>query len=631
MKNSSLNSANKLAKIASQFLVIIGLFTFFFVTAKNSEMYQVWGGEITKIVRRGSKVAIALLLITFVVWIFLLYKSKIEIKINIPVVIGMGMMIIIHYLVRIQMIPSYQTEDGGIYYMFLNKLINKPELLLEDFFNGGKLASHIAHGYIFFASMGEFLIPGTRFGFQWPMMFLGIGAACCLYGIFLKLFPKQNKLVLWMAAFIVSVQPMFLGLSTYCNLEYGLTAFFIYAFYCYINRKYILLAFWLLILGTTKETGVMMAIVFVGAIVISELVFFIREKGLKNLIKKIDAKWIIVLVIMTIGLAFLAYKILNMQVWGGYVLKDVISFGGEGTTMTFRFNPWSLKIKLAQLFVLNFSWISATIVVIGIIYMIVSRIKGKQRCEEDKIPFKPLCALLVCYSVYTFFLLFYQEAKQIRYNMLSDVVFLMLTMFLVVKLLKQLKVLIPLLTICGSLFFVEAFVTIDFMTTALFTNIETNRLPMVFTLFFKDEKEVLNNNAGDYAFYNYQYTFMDRAIDKMLRDLGTGGVQWVFSASDTYETQFIHDNLRWDIVEGKRCYEDDPTRYLYIDRENVFEFMERGAELPQRAVLMESPWCKSPDWDKAIEVLAQYYDMTGPCEADEGAAGTIIYYLLELK
>lgn len=627
-KNWDTKKWENINNITWQLLVIVFLMESLFLSARISPIYGEWMDSIREIVSKGLVLFTALFVCVTGIWGFSFVQIKGWENKKYSIV-GIGLMIIIQYLIRAWMIPSVQMDDGRVYYLYFNRIVNNPHILLENFFEGGKLAAHIAHGYVFMALIGELLVPGSAVGLQWSQMAMGIGAACCLYKIFRILFPKMKPAMAWLAGFLVSIQPMFLGLSTMCNLEYGITVFFLYAFYCYISRKYILMAFWLLMLGTTKETGVMMAVGFVGSMLLANIIAGIRSIGLKSFIenikKRFNYKWAIVLGLIIAVLVVFANVVLNMTVWGGLTLKEVISFGGEGN-MTFTINRKHLMMKLAQLFVLNFSWIWVIIAVIGMVVWVFDR------KSEDKLPLKPLVVLITCYIGYTFFLVFYQEAKQPRYNMLSDVIFLMFALFLLIKMFKSEKTTLKVMLITGLVMFVECFVTIDPLTTKVFTLIETNRLPMVFTATFQSEKAVMDSNAGDFAYYNYQYTFIDRAIEDILAEFSWEGSTRILSASTEIETQFFYDDLRWDTLYERWGYDTtgDQERFRYIRRDNVFDMLNHG-DWPDSAVLLESPWCKSELLDGAVRELDVFYEVEGPYECEQGLAGSVIYYFIRLR
>lgn len=625
MESVENKALSRVYSIARQCSVIAILAECLFVSAYRSTLYSGWSDRLCRVVKGGTMFFSMMLIVFLAAWAACFVKLRKWERFSWDIA-AIGIMIVVHFLIRIRMIGTMPMDDGRIYYIYLRNLVYNPEILLDNFYEGGRMAAHIAHGYAFLCMIGEFMMPGTAYGFQWVQLFMGIAAACCIYGIMRRLFAKANPAILWIAAFVVSVQPMFLGLSTMCNLEYAITVYFIYAFYCYLSHSYILMTFWLVMLGTTKETGTAMAVGFIIALVLSELVSYIRVHGIRTMIKRLNAKWIILIVVLVVAAIGALSYVLNMEVWGGSKLKDVISFGGSGN-MTFAFKPQHFLMKLAQLYILNFSWVWLIVIIAGLItFALDSRAKN-----NNTIPFKPLFVLEVCYLGYTFFLILYQEAKQPRYNMLSDVLFVLFAVFILLKLFEKRHVLVSVLSVTGLLMFGEAFVTIDPVSAAVFTNVNTNSFPMLFTATFKWDKETIENNAGDFAFYNYQYTFIDKAIDDILSRYSWKGSSRILSASATIESQLLYDELRWDTVKRRRGYDTEPWsgRFWYIRRDNAFDMLG-GNDWPDSGVLIESPWCVG-DLGAAVFELSKYYDVDGPYESKQGFAGSVIYYFVTLR
>lgn len=607
--------------ISRQFAIICLLMEALFASAYKSYLYAGWSGRMQHFVKNGSVLLLVLFLAFAAIWgvSVVLLKEGRSAKWDF---LGIGIMILVHYIIRVRMIGIMPMDDGTVYYNDLRYIAANPERFFEDFYNAGRMATHVSHGYIFLCMIGEYLMPGTAMGFQWVQLFMGIAASCCIYGIMGRMCKKAHPAVVWLAAFIVSVQPMFLGLSTMCNLEYAITVYFIFVFYCYINKSYILMVFWLLMLGTTKETGTAMALGFVVSIALAEFIAYIRKKGIKNIGVKVP----VILGAVILALVAVVFSMLDVEVWQGHTLRDVISFGGSGN-MTFAFNIHHFFMKLAQLYVLNFSWIWVIVLIVGVIVYIVNE-KARKR---NKLEFKPLFVLLMCYAGYTFFLLFYQEAKQPRYNMLSDVLLAFFAVFMLLKLIGRRKTRIVACSVFALIMWIEAFVTIDPLSRAVFTKVNTNEIPMVFTATFSWEKDKLDSNAGDFAFYNYQYTFIDRGINEAMKGYSWTGVSRILSPSADIESQYFNEDLRWDTWRDRRAYDNgqDEGRYWYIRRDNAIDMLY-GDDWCDSAVLIQSPWCMG-DLDTAYWELSKYYDIEGPYKSKQGLAGTVIYYYIRRK
>lgn len=614
-------------KVLWQLLIIALFFEIFFAAACLSPLYADWAESWRIAARAGCIVFGGVTLLLLAAWAVLFVRQRRWEKREYDLT-GMGLMLIIHYLIRVRMVGTIQMDEGLTCYLALRDLSYHPERILEDFIGAGKLADRIAYGYNFFALPGEFLKPGTGVGFQWVQLFMGVAAACSLYGIFKAMFPGVKKVIAWVCAFAVSVQPLFLGFSTMCGLEYGITVFFIYAFYCFVTGKYILMVFWLLMLGTTKGTGSIMALCFLGAVLVGQAaVFFLRKKGKmqpgqpealqtpqegEDEGPEVDFKSTGIAVLALAAVALAAYAVIRICRANG------IEFSWE-----------YIGIKASQLFVLNFNWIWVIVAVIGI-GMVIANYRVR---KTHKMQFVHAFVLTACYGVFNAYLFAYTKAGLVRYNMLADVLLAMIGCCLLIKMFERRRAVLSVTCILALLMFGEAFVTIDPVSASLYTTVNTNAFPMVFPVNFRWERAQLQNNVGDFGYYNYQYTFIDWALNDILTEFGqTEGDIHIISAYEGVEAQLGDENVIWDSKDHVRryiAYGEDGQNIQRIRRVNVSELMTE-AYLPERAILMVSPWCGGRIED-TLAMLPKNYDIVGPMVSDRGYAGNVEYYFIELK
>ena len=627
MKMKDMDSKQRYNKIAwqvSQIAVIILFFTIFFTLAKISTLYaDVWSAGFRSFVNTGMSVSMALLLISVTGLVVLRIKSGAVTR-DYKDITACALLVIIHYLIRVQIVGTLQLDEGLTCYESLEYLLYHPDMIITDFINAGKIADRSAYGYSMFALMGEFLVPGRGTGFQWIQLYMGLAGACCIYMIFKKLFPKARTIILFFAALVVSFSPMQLGMSTLCGLEYGMTMFFIYALYCCVSKKYILMVFWLIMLGTTKSSGMLVALCFAGAFLLGMLITATKA-GKKDSAGKNSAA-----------------EVENQDGDGDeYNLRTgVIAIAAIAAVLLFvygvirvcaanriAFSGYYIRIKLAQLYVLNFNWIWLIIVLMGIVMVYANmRVRRTHRME-----FTPWLIMTGCYIVYVLYLLAYPKATLPRYNMLADTLLAMFGVIMLIKLFERRRVILSTLAVIGALMLCETFVTIDPVSASLFTNMETNRFPILYTAGFSKDEAQLNGNLGDYGYYNYHYTFVNEAIDSILCEYASDTKITVASSADEGETQFRQDDIKWDKVNGELVYHsgEEDERYVGIERVAVDGILKLK-QLPERLVYIEIPWNRG-DSKAAIDNISTYYQVDGPKIEFEGSLGTVLYYFFRLK
>lgn len=621
------NTYDKLNHALIQLDIIMALFVWLFHIAPYSVYYTNWDGNVRAFVRYSSWISTIVFVVLIGVTIFCIIKKG---KIKKPDSSAAFAVILfaVHILIRINMLGSYQISDAMEYFRKLEAVAYYPQGIIFDSFKCGYLCGHIAHGFIFMIMLGQLLNVDSGMGFQYSNMVMGAVAAVCIYYIFKRLFPKAKSYVCAAAAFIVSVQPMFLGLSTSAQMEYVLAVLFIYVLCSYVTKNYILMIFWILLLGTCKETGTMMAFSVLGFSVLYAVVsYIIQNGGIKAACRKMP-KWQSVMFIVFISLCVLLFiKVLYMPVWGGTRIIDVLKIGGDGR-MNFQFEKSHFLMKARQLYILNFSWLWVVILVVGMLINLAVPAIRKRNAVDGRI----LSFIIIQYVLYTGFLMFFLEAKGTRYNILSDVLLLLLTAAVIVKVIDGTRLFVPAAIVVGGLAFVETFLTIDPVTRAVFTRIDTGGVPMVWTAAAKSELECMDINMSDFGYYNYQYTYADRAVDKMLDAVDYQGWFRIVSSFEVgVEDQFGYTGLVWDSKLRQRTYRttDEEGRYHTIQRLSYDEEVYSSAH-DDRCIFVELPYCRNNP-EKAIELLSEFYDFDGPYTITVGLAGSISYYIMYLK
>ena len=618
----------KIIRALYQLDIIMALPVWLFRIIPYSQYYRKWDEQSRLLVSDINVVNTIIFAVLIVLTILCLIKTGIK-RPDSFFCYAAGLFVV-HILIRSRMLGSYQVSDGWTYFSDIEKMLYSPQDLFANPIKNCFICGHIAHGFVFMMSLGQFLNVNSGMGFQYSNMVMGAMAAVCLLYVFKKLFPKTKSYICAIAAFIVSIQPMFLGLSTLAQMEYTLAVLFIFTLCSYVTRHYILMAFWLLVMGTCKETGTMMAFCVLGFSFLYEVISYVKKNGGIKAAWKHLAMWKKVAIGIFIVAGVVAFvKVLYIPVWGGTRIIDVLKIGGEGR-MTFRFDKTHFLMKTRQLFILNFSWLWTIILVLGLIINFAVPAVRKRKTLDGRI----LSFIIIQYLVYTGFLILFQEAQMTRYNILSDVLFLFLMMVVVIKVLDKLLVFIPVSALVGVLAYIETFLTIDPVSRAIFTRIDTGGIPMVWTAATKSDIELVDINMSDFGYYNYQYTYVDRAVDKMLAAVNYQGWYRIVSPFlGGVEDQFANIELVWDSKLQKRTYRDtkDDTEWRYHLVERVrYDSEVYTDEHTVRCIYVELPFCRN-DSERAIELLSEFYYFDGPITISEGMAGSITYYIMYLK
>ena len=607
--------------------IIVGLFTWLFAIIPHSIYYGSWD-EAARAFARNANVVNAVVMTALIA--FTIYGAVRLKRFKRPGAVFFCSIIIfaLHTVIRYNMLGSYQWSDAMEYFSKLEWTLGYPNILMFDTVHGGTICGHIAHGFMFVSMLGQFINTSTGMGFQYSYMIMGAVSAVCLFNIFRVVFPKKKVYVCAIAGFIVSIQPMFLGLSTSMQMEYPLAVLFIFALCSFLTKKHILMLFWLLMLGTCKETGTMMAFSMLFFILLFYFIDFVKKSGgIKPALKKVKVwQYIVFALFMAVCIAAFI-KILFMPAWGGVRIIDVLKFGGEGR-LNFQFESSHFFMKIRQLFVLNFSWLWMAVLIVCLVIMAVVPAVRRNR----QINIGAFLFIVIQYLVYTGFLLFFLEAKGTRYNILSDVLFLFIVMTVLIRVLDRWFSFVPASIVIAGLAFVETFVTIDPVSLTVFTRVNTGAMPMVWTAATKKDIPYVDINIGDFGCYNYQYTYMDRAVDKMLDAVDYQGWFRILSSfEEGVEDQFNNKSLVWDSKLKHRTYKtgSETDRYHAIERVYYLSELEQW-DFDDRCIYVELPWCRNHT-EEAKKALRDYYIFEGPYTSAVGKACSLTYYILYLR
>ena len=215
--------------------------------------------------------------------------------------------------------------------------------------------------------------------------------------------------------------------------------------------------------------------------------------------------------------------------------------------------------------------------------------------------------------------------------MLADTLLSMFGVIMLIKLFERRRVILSTLTVIGALMLGETMITIDPVSAKLFTNMETNRFPILYTAGFSKDEKALNGNLGDYGYYNYHYTFVNEAIDSILKEYASDTDIVVASSANEGETQFRQDNIKWDRKKGELVYHSGQADGCFVNVNRVaVDGVLKLEKLPERLVYIEIPWNRG-DSKAAIERMSEFYQVDGPKVMYEGYQGTVLYYFFNLK
>lgn len=623
-----------LFKLPKQLFVISLFILLFLVTAYVSPSTQIAVGARIYLVLNSAIIFCFGMLIC---WGYVLYLKSFKIDLKklltkkaVVLVCSLGMLPI---LFRLPMINTLQRWDAGEYYYALGNACQSFTYSLADFFNNFRLCNHTTLGFSLLMAPGEFLHPRGITGVLLISLFLTVGSIGCLYYLLRQAFTDISWRYSALVAFVYSIVPFFLGSFGYLTPDYIVPVIFIFSLMAEYKKEYLLQFFWLMIIANTKEFSIIIIFGYFFSKMFYVIVKNIYDK--KKLLKALLCNASLWTGFLS-GISYLL--ILYFQggvLWkGGNPDSNTISFSNTGINC-FGINFSYILFRLKQHLVLNFAWIFTVLLAVCIISLIIRKKKSCKRCSLEK---KEIL-ISVCGSLITALLsnMIYITAGAYRYCTFFFTlypVFVLLfchDMIYQYILKKRYRIF---LTIIIFLLLIESYIHIDPVSKKVFDTASTGSWYTVLTNYE-------HTNFGNDLCNNYQYTFIDKSFDKMLKEIDYDASQDIILVGNQGQGSQLKGNgdyykVCWDKSLEKRVIYDERKSERYpelipinILSENILEEMSETYSLSQSAVVFFVPYY-NVDEKSELEYLSNYY-LIGARKEVKSVGGSVFYYELDLR
>lgn len=542
-------------------------------------------------------------------------------KLALPIDKAFLLVAIVFIVIRLAQFDTLPRWDSETYFAALRKACENYEYDFPSLINNFFLAGHVSLGYALFLAMGYFIWPNAAQGVYAVNLLLSFAGFCCTWGILRHAVKRKTSLQLLLAAFLIWCMPLTLGTFSGISLDYGIMLFLVFLLYSHIKQQYLLMLFWALVLATTKETGV---ICLAGYGVICVLQKFLyqhgsfRDRGLALLKEK--AMWIL----LGSGGAFLLMRALQLlfgkSSWGTGISKS-------GLHNVFKWQWDYVLLKLQTFFLLNFYWVLALLM----LYCVLASAFGKkQRLRYLLLKNEEICCAIGAAAAFIVFSCIYLTYNNPRYNVVVEYILALVCVIFVMWTITEQTVCNLVIGQLCVIMLVQSYYTVDPVTKDVFPKVNTeSAFPMVTTGW-----SGYPSLQADITVYNNQYTYLDKAYDKILSNIGydenTVLIMWGSYEKGTRAAaiQGIRDTYCWDKKQHKRVMEESKnTCEIKVLYQTDFKELLQQGNIPQRAVLICTPHVLDNEW-KATSELWQYYSFDSRHVVSVGESGSVIYYRL---
>lgn len=532
-------------------------------------------------------------------------------------------------IMRLPMFTQLQRWDGGVYYAVLHEAGAAFNFTFDSVWNNFRLASHPTFSYTFFMLIGEFLFPAKVTGVLLVTLVMTAAALVFIYRMLRGYWCRMPDFPALIFTLIISVIPLFMGTSSYVNVDYTLVLFFIFLTYAEYREQKIMMAFWTVALMLNKETG---WIIVAGYYIVYLIKLWMSAKS-----KKIAGKIAIVFSdgivrVMVVGiLVVCAYMIRQGGLTGWYGVGTTSSLFVSGETIAqkglgvnaFGFYPAYIFHRLAQIFVLNFMWIPTLIIIISSV-IIIRKPKKKRKTIRNVSGMAGALILFVLFSI------FYVAEALSRYTVFSTVTLWLLALILLYFVLSPMlsgEMMMGISTVMAVILLIQNFIYIDPLSNLIFDKIPSGKGAILST----------NMNAsyyGDSLVNSYRYAYLDKLLDKMLADAEYSEekqiVLWSGSEDQSFISTMFSYYLGWDTEKEKRVIiaEDTLQSETAVIPLNTItmEEIQQGVELRKETILYFLPYYER-DEEAYLAPLRAYYQISERKEISNWG-GSLAYYVL---
>lgn len=614
---------NKIKKLYIQ-LFIIALIVFMFF----------WGGYICT--RNSmpfsfrSSFVINFLLACLYVCVFYVYKNDFHIdKRQLKVITFITFLTIIP---RLFMMGTIQRWDAGEYIYALGNACKNFNFTLNQFISDFTLCNHTTWGFSFLYGIGEFFDIHGGVGILIINILLSLSSAICLYKLANEILGISRS-TSCMISLLYTFTPFVLGGFGYITPDHLIPMVFLIALYCEYSKNYILQLFWLVILVNTKENTIFIIFGYFLGELIYNFAAYVRDRSdIRKYLLRNYSLWNGVLCACSF---LLCLRLKGGLTWkGGNPEADTFSFNSDGINC-FGINFDYIAFKLKQNLVLNFAWIISLLLIIVLIIYVIKKHRQKKALSEYLLSNDNKKEVIISVGSWLLFSLMfsciYITAGAYKYSATFFAVFPWWVMLIVIDVLKEKKIFKVMLPIIIVLFAIEAFIHIDPISSLVFKTTTTGNWYTVQTNY---AHEAYGNDLCN----NYQYTWLDRALDKFLNEIGYDGTSNIIITASERQGSQISGNgyvyrVCWNIDQKKRVFYDDE---MLTENENLIminckvpDDLTSVSMMTEKAYVLFIPYYEENEEDIII-YLSQYYNVGERKKINE-FGGCLYYYELELR
>ena len=543
------------------------------------------------------------------------------------------LLLVISLCLRLPMYGTFQRWDSGEYFYRIGEACYNYDFTFDKFLNGFNICSHINYGFSGLVGTFMFIAPYSYRVINVVQIICGILAVICLYTILKKKWLLSGRRA-FAGALMISMIPIYLGLSTYLTPDFFIFIFFVYALFFQTLGYHIAEGFMMILMVFCKENCALIVLGYYGMSIL--YTFFKGKAGIKDRFIRVirsSSFWVAAATACMFLGAFL-------------MVNDKWVADSGNAEKAFVYSRVFIIIRIKQMFFTHFSVIMTMLSLVAmfvIVFKIRKKLSERKLFSDDYM--KSLFGLMAAMAFVFLMGVIFHTAITARYDIyfvgcLGIFMLILLNILCLYYENKKISVLYYVITgILSVLFMIESFISIDPLARHWFKQLDLGK---GYTISYESEYQ---DYMGDSLVYNYQYSWMDKAFDALLKDMdytADKGVYFPFSQYDSGSGIHFAGNGRfyrvaWDSDRKERCYylkDDDsytPINTYYLDDYDTYfpykdlfydEYIDNSF-VPDKGVYTSvNYYC---DGDSYLDRLDCYFYRGNKKHIDKGT-GRLEYY-----
>ena len=282
--------------------------------------------------------------------------------------LNVWLVISIYLVFRLKFLGYVQRWDGNWYLDLFNTGLSVFQRFdfnsiswWKEVWLSANFLGHPSIAYVLWLYFGNILIGDVNTSINVVNISLSMISIYAFYNIACRFYPNR-KFENFLITLLFSFNPLFLATSVSLNLDFPLLIFEVALLHALLYRKWFLVGLWGLSLLFCKETGLVIYL-------LSTVFYFIFYRK--------ELKFTNCLYLFVPGFIWILSKfILGGLGWNnaGEISDASHSVWRWGSTCMFCFgiNENNIKLRLSQIFIMNFGWILTIVVIIAILKLLYS-------------------------------------------------------------------------------------------------------------------------------------------------------------------------------------------------------------------------------------------------------------------